>query len=625
MNSSDGPTEDSVIRSGNEKDEFPCPPKPASILKVHPPHHQIDSSSKRTFVAETTEMTELPSSVLHSATKTLAITFPRCSICHTEWFAAFEDPSIPREKKKQPPSVENLLPMPICKCTTRLAIPPLPPPITFTGYSESRNESDIMLTLSEISSHRFNHLALCRKCLEKRIATTNEVQEHEYHDNRPNGQPNVSFSLDVKCVQCQQKFLIRPLQRLLEQGRKQSPYKSTTATEGRGRNRSKKSIDWFDAVEATINLVKWVKMERRKGKRRARRERKEMNAANHLGNTDSTQEKCWWKKYGCCSADGYGSSDACYSDYCNSDEDSLSDEYRPSKKRGPELEKGELLDELKRKDPKFRLEKEDEEYVKTIIDIEEEEWKKMEEKDQKLAQQLLKQEDEEMKETERRDRELAEKLQSDSVITPMRTRSRKLPDGVSSTIVDALKSKRGPRGESDGHERVRAKGCCCSIDLTTNDESEGNEAPKPAKASLADEEITPVKRFKVSSLRTISQIVTTRTIKSPTHQTFNGQGKKPLTEQYTTPMKRTSDKITATLKSPLLLSSTAGKQQIEKKNVLNQSAHEGPEVNQNDLKYIVAMGFLEEIARKCLRDADGDVDLAVSMLLSDGADCNSSC
>lgn len=625
MNSSDGPTEDSVIRSGNENDKSPCPPKPAPVLKVHPPHHQTDSSSNRTFLAETAEVTELPSPILHSATKTLAITFPRCSICHTEWFAASEDPSIPREKKKQPPSAENLLPMPICKCTTRLAIPPLPPRISFTDDSESRSESDIMLTLSEISSHQFNHLALCRGCLEKRIATTNEVQEHEYHDNRPNGQPNVSFSLDVKCVQCQQKFLIRPLQRLLEQGRKQSPYKSTTANEGRGRNRSKKSIDWFDAVEATINLVKWVKMERRKGKKRARTEKREMNAASHLENTDSTKEKGWWKKYGCCSADGYGSSDACYSDYCSSDEYSLSDECRPSKKRGPELEKGELLDELKRKDPKFRLEKEDEEYVKTFIDNEEEEWKKMEEKDQKLAQQLLKQEDEEMKETERRDRELAEKLQSDSVVTPMRTRSRKLPDGVSSTIVDALKRKHGPRGESDGYDRVRAKACACSIDLTTNGESKGNEASKPAKASLADEEITPQKRFKVSSLRTISPIVTPRTIKSPTHQSFNGQGKKPLVEQYTTPMKRTSDKVTATRKSPPFVSSTEEKQQIEKKNVLNQSAPKGPEVNQNNLKYIVAMGFLEENARNCLRDADGNVDLAVSMLLSDGADCNSSC
>ncbi len=613
-----------MILTDNERDESLCPSKPVSTLKPDPPFTQIDSSITRPFVAETTQVVGLPPSIVHSATKTLAITFPRCSICHTEWFAASIDPSIPKEKEKKPPPVENLLPMPICKCTTRLAIPPLPFRITSTDDSENSTATDIMLTLSKISCHQFNHLALCRGCLEKRIATTNEVQQHEYHDNRPNGQPNVSFSLDVKCVQCQQKFLIRPLQKLLEKGRKHSHYKSTTASDKRGGNKSLKSVEWFDAVEATIDLVKWVKMESRKGKRRVCRERKQMNTLCHLEKTDSTQEKCWWKKYGCCSADGYGSSDGCYSDLCNSDEDSFSDACQPPKKRGPELGKGELLEELKRKDPKFRMEKEDEEYVKTFIENEEEELKKMEEKDQELAQQLLKQEEEEMKETEHKDRELAEKLHLASKITPMRTRSRKLPDGVSSTIVDALKRKHGTRGEIDENEPPRDKGSACSIDLTTDDSSERNDASMPAKTYLSNYEVTPVKRFKISpsqntSRSIISPIPTPETKKSPTHQSSNGHCKEQLTKQHTTPVKRNSDTIITTLKSPPLLT---GEQQIEMKNILHQSSCKGPEVDKNDLQQIVAMGFLEDNARNCLRDANGDVDLAVSMLLSQGADCS---
>jgi len=198
----------------------------------------------------------------------------------------------------------------------------------------------------------------------------------------------VPFTVGLFCVQCRRKFSVRSLERLLadDDARRRRPLPPGTIGKVDGRKISD-SDRWRDAVEATIALVRWAKREMR---RERRRERNNILSGGREGPDDGIVdriEKFRWVDVRVRFAgadDDDCSSDECYSlssssdsgdrgswrpddDYVNDDEDRFA---RRSTGKGPrrvELESGELMKELLRKDPLFRQEREDEEYVKSIF------------------------------------------------------------------------------------------------------------------------------------------------------------------------------------------------------------------------------------------------------------------
>lgn len=363
----------------------------------------------------------------------LNLHFPRCSCCNTGWYDAIEDedhnllgdnkPSANdndasanrkqyQSKNRGRPSHYALLPMPKCGCTTRLALPPLPSAITSSNTHDcglnknveslidnGSGSNDPSNLLSKIQTHSFPNLAMCRPCLRKRIAASEEVTEHDYRmEHIPNGQRNVRFTVEPNCVVCHRKFMVRVLQRLLESNddRNDDQRSSLGSRQGYDPNKSygkkdngKGGADWYDAVDATIQLVGWAKREYRKEKRNLRNQRSAKRARSGASDIDK-RKKGWWETHykSIRTSDDDYSSDECYSLPSDSDDESCKSKMRH---RVQELEEGELLSDLLKKDPKFRQQHEDEQFLKQLI-VEEE---------KKAAEQAL------------RDQELAKKIQEE--------------------------------------------------------------------------------------------------------------------------------------------------------------------------------------------------------------------
>jgi len=209
----------------------------------------------------------------------LSLSFPRCSVCDTDWYnykegeEEEEDTKMPaakttesRKRKRststtrQRPSHYKLYPMPKCQCSTRLAIPHninLPIPASSSKDTNKNNNKEESPTnkLSKISTHTFSNLAMCKCCLQKSLQTSNEVVTHDYRQSHiKDGQPDVKFTVDTKCTICSQKFL--PLHQLeLSSTSTTTEKKSSGVTKKKG----KSDIDWYDAIETTIELVGWGK------------------------------------------------------------------------------------------------------------------------------------------------------------------------------------------------------------------------------------------------------------------------------------------------------------------------------------------------------------------------------
>ena len=340
----------------------------------------------------------------------LDLSFPRCCICETGWYDAIqesEDDEQSTKKRKRNrcrPSHDVLLPMPACKCTTKLV---LPSSIPRNIYSE-KECTDPTSTLSQIKTLSFPNLAICKTCLQHRIKASNEVTVHDYRQEHiPNGQQNVKFTVEPDCVQCKRKFMGRVLERLLAS--------SGESCQPRPAGKGKTNVKWSDAIKSTIDVVGWVKRENRRDRRNRRRKQRTNSAANLEKNEE---RKTLWETHNC---DGDGSSDDCYS--CSSD-DSSDDELDSRRKEPHRVESasGELAKYLAEKDPKFKQALEDEQYVKKLAEEEEKERKRV-------------------LETAKKDHEMAMKLQAEfeknrkkvaSKTEPRKTRQR-------SPIVEAMK------------------------------------------------------------------------------------------------------------------------------------------------------------------------------------------
>ena len=453
----------------------------------------------------------------------LGLSFPRCCICETGWYDAIqesEDEQSTRKRKRNRcrPSHDMLLPMPTCKCATKLV---LPSSIPRNIYSEKECR-DPTSTLSQIKTLSFPNLAICKTCLQHRIKASNEVTVHDYRQEHiPNGQQNVKFTVEPDCVQCKRKFMGRVLERLLAS--------NGESCQPRPAGKGKTNVKWSDAIKATIDVVGWVKRESRHDRRNRRRKERTNNNTDTLENNE--ERKTLWETHNC---DGDGSSDDCYS--CSSDDDS-SDEEIDTRRKDPhrvESASGELAKYLAEKDPKFKQALEDELYVK------------------KLAEEEEKERQRALEARAKDDHEMAMKLQAEfeknrkkvaSKIEPRKTRQR-------SPIVDAMK-----------------KASAMNEGLSTPTTSSGPKVAQQTSASLK----TPVSNG----------------ISASREKKIAASAKKSQDAANTKATDETNDDVDdASVK----------------------------------ISEIVNMGFTADSARRCLQDSNGNVQVAVSMLLSEASE-----
>lgn len=392
-----------------------------------------------------------------SATSTqhdLNISFPRCSCCKTSWYDLHELGADAqkfavsvgeRKRHRERPSKHQLLPMPKCECTTRLALPPLPSVIHSTDCCDPRS------VLTQIKTCSFPNLAICRSCLKRRIAASKEVTVHDYHQGHiPNGQRDVKFTVELCCVQCKRKFSVRFLEKLLENEEAATSKSIAVKNKKQG---VKPDSNWQDAVEATINLVGWAKQGIRKERRKLRQRK--------IGLVDGNEQdlRQWNNLTGFTGGDGNCSSDECYSFSSDSSDDYDDDELLHHSKcpRRQELQPGELMAELLQKDPKFRQEKADEQYVKKILEEQESHDAKVDAlnaqaiEDEIFAKQLVERENETKQKAEeraRKDHEIAIKIQQKlnkeaSTLESFKTKSKSpILDAWKKTLTVAERSER---------------------------------------------------------------------------------------------------------------------------------------------------------------------------------------
>ena len=464
----------------------------------------------------------------------LDISFPRCSVCQTEWFGRQieeeedddgnkEDEKLPaltssdnRKRKHQHTRREALFPMPKCGCSTRLALPNNLPSAIFSSSTECNGEHPTKV-LSKVQTHTFPNLAICGSCLKRRIKTSEEVLEHDYRQQHiPNGQQNVKFTVDPNCVQCKQKFMPRVLERLL-QSEDAQPEKSSNK-----KRKGEPDVNWYDAVETTIQLVGWAKCESYR-ERRKLRQYKRAKKMNHIScvegckNNNEQKIECWWKNQNGFTGGDTGSSDECYSLPSDSSVGDDSDDDNYSKRRKGvhrvAAKSGEIFQELMQKDPKFKQEVENEQLVKKLLEEEDERRKEAEAKDHEMAMKLQEELDKQAKQP----------------IEPIKTRRSKNNNPIASdpfSHASASAKKRGRKKSSKGPGSV---------------EPPQSEPQPTAIASAA------------------------------TAQT-------------------------------------------------NHDASTSKE--DDDINHMVAMGFTEASSRRCLKDAEGNLERAVRMLLSEASENN---
>jgi len=379
----------------------------------------------------------------------------------------------------------------------------------------------------------------------------------------PNGQRNVKFTVEADCVQCKKKFMGRVLEKLLDSGG--GPKNSDNSNTSNRKRKGEAEANWWDAVEATIQFVGWAKRERGRERRRLRRLRRDEKMSQSEEANRKKQANGWWENHhGITGGDGNCSSDECYSlssdscDECQSD-----DEPRPPK--GPhrlQLKSGELMEDLLKRDPKFRQEREDEQYVKKVIQQEEETKLQQEREDEQYVKTVMQQEEKRKKgaeESAREDHELAIRLQAEC------DKKNKGKIEPKSPILDAWRN-------------------------ASSKNTVGKQSPAAAEAS-------------------------------PSRYAHANNGSNESTPFSSVKFSRGETSI-ASSQSPVPTMKSTGMSSPKPHSCSNSTTPNDNESIDDDMAIceVVSMGFKEASARRCLKDAHGNVQLAVSMLLSEASE-----
>ena len=416
----------------------------------------------------------------------LNLSFPRCSCCKTEWYQILNDDdginnkvdkgtmkrSTKRSNSRSRPSHLDLLQMPRCDCTTRLVQPPLPFEFDYnkTSSFNGLNNNDF---LSRIQIVSFPNLPICRPCLTKRIAASQEVTVHDYRMGHVvNGQQDVRFTVELCCVQCKRKFSVRSLERLLNNNNNNNNTNNNNSNDhdveqkkkklkSSSSNSSSDADNWKGGVDATIRLIGWAKRGMRRDERLSRRRRRRCSSSSSSNNNNNSCNDSFWNDMhgSFTGGDDNCSSDECYTisssadsenddDYCD---DGVSTSHSTTRggPRRVELKSGELMKELLAKDPLYRQEREDEECVKRLLEEEEEERRRASaarsREDEELAKRLLNDEEEErrrlLEQRSREDEELAKRILEEDEEESLKRRTT-LTSAMTSTRSSSATSKK---------------------------------------------------------------------------------------------------------------------------------------------------------------------------------------
>ena len=262
---------------------------------------------------------------------------------------------------------KNLIPLPRCKCSTMLLVcrndPHDEPTISTTELKQILNQAKRMdqdqiakLIVNKFcyqeNLKEYKKKAMCYECIEPFVSTAKDVIEHDYKSET---QPNVKFSVGGKCTFCRTKFSARALSALVGEGKKSKSHEIDMN-------------EWIENVKTTIQFVGFTKKLKTilgNLKRSSRDLDQEEGVRVLVQDGDSHQEimNKWLTD-----PEEY-LSDEYFSDDGGEDVEITPDSF--SKKSKPTYScvapaKGEIMQDLMKKDPKFRQEHEDLEFIQEM-------------------------------------------------------------------------------------------------------------------------------------------------------------------------------------------------------------------------------------------------------------------
>jgi NACalpha-BTF3-like transcription factor len=256
----------------------------------------------------------------------LGIEFPRCTVCELDWFLD-DDEKGDQEKKHH-----NLIPMPTCKCSSTLIYEPLE--YKFTDLPEPNQLGSELVQRYCIPEKvkKYNRKGMCKGCLETFVRTADDVIEHDYMSDT---QPNQKFSVGGRCVICHQRFTPRSLAAL---------------NGNRNGNQTKEMQEWFNSIKNTIDWIHY----RKKLYRQLKLRNYDIQISQEYPSLVSWLE----------TRDGNDSDDCFSEDECKQLLLVNSSKYQPRRDGVIAPENGEIKRQLLEKDPLFKQECEDYEYIR---------------------------------------------------------------------------------------------------------------------------------------------------------------------------------------------------------------------------------------------------------------------
>ena len=377
----------------------------------------MPSSRKRTRNQHTPNPSLLPDLLL-------SLRLPRCCVCDLDWFEDDDndnDDEGPIEDKMSEEYLlvkcKKLIPLPRCKCSTTFfqGTISMSTPLNVNNVQNYMNgdDNDDDDAHNHISSKELQHIihlaqannpnkketdldqiatllvnkfchaenlkeyhkkAMCQDCIKPFVSTSNHVIEHDYKSDT---QPNVHFSVGGKCTCCRTKFSARSLSALVLGAGSKSKSSSTSTSTSRNQNAELEMAQWVEHVKSTVQFVRFTKML----KSILRSKKRSASASEHHQNEDTVKNREVMDRW-LDDTEEY-QSDAYFSDFCMEESSiytgSIHDEARArgakshSNKR-PRIvspAEGEIMQDLMNKDPKFRQELEDQEFIKRMSKTEE--------------------------------------------------------------------------------------------------------------------------------------------------------------------------------------------------------------------------------------------------------------
>jgi hypothetical protein len=299
--------------------------------------------------------------------------FPRCCVCDLGWFEEYllaDDVVVTESRTVNEDDLlvtkcKDLIPLPRCSCTTTL--------MTNAFTSEEYKQFLEQSTSNSIGHHNYSlicelllekfcyqdnfqkyyNTAMCKQCLYAFVSSSEDVIEHDYMSET---QPNIKFSVGGKCPCCRRKFTARSLHSLVQSIKKDGD-------NHKGGNAGM-MLEWVQHNANTIKFIKFAKKLKRI---------LVSSAGTAKTNTATTAQECGQVVLDIMDRWIHDTeehlSDDCFSDH-EMESVTICPALEKNQRRGgiriiaPDA--GEIRKDLLEKDPKFRQECEDLEYIQKM-------------------------------------------------------------------------------------------------------------------------------------------------------------------------------------------------------------------------------------------------------------------